>query len=154
MGIPKNNQIVVGITLLPEERVKGMEKLELLKKKLKSSKLWQYIKGETIKRKTDACVNSSPDRIFLGKESVILVGEAAGFISPSTAEGISYALRSGKYAANSILDDNLLHSYKSVCMALVQEITAKSEKAKSLKNPKYRLKFLQNLDNVIEVERI
>lgn len=38
-------------------------------------------------------------QILLYKKRVFLIGEAAGLISPSSAEGISYALRSGQHLA-------------------------------------------------------
>ena len=37
-----------------------------------------------------------------GAGSIALVGEAAGLISPSSAEGISYALRSGRSLAHAL----------------------------------------------------
>jgi geranylgeranyl diphosphate/geranylgeranyl-bacteriochlorophyllide a reductase len=43
-----------------------------------------------------------PDHLFAGVGRTLLVGEAAGFISPSSAEGISYALRSAAYLADAI----------------------------------------------------
>ena len=48
--------------------------------------------------KTEACIVLRPDgpgSFCLGGEDVFLVGEAAGFISPSSLEGISYAINSG-----------------------------------------------------------
>ena len=33
---------------------------------------------------------------------ILLVGDAAGFTDPITAEGISYAIESGRYAAEAI----------------------------------------------------
>ena len=39
--------------------------------------------------------------ICQGKETAFLLGEAAGFISPSSFEGISYALASGEALAKS-----------------------------------------------------
>lgn len=52
--------------------------------------------------KTEACLISSPRHfgdLITGKGNVFLVGEAAGFISSSSFEGISYALLSGKILA-------------------------------------------------------
>jgi geranylgeranyl diphosphate/geranylgeranyl-bacteriochlorophyllide a reductase len=37
-----------------------------------------------------------------GKEGIALIGEAAGFISPSSAEGLSYAMKSAVMLAESI----------------------------------------------------
>ncbi|MDD3242429.1 MAG: FAD-binding protein [Eubacteriales bacterium] len=49
--------------------------------------------------KTEACVVLRPRRlgeVCLGGEGVFLLGEAAGFISPSSLEGISFAIQSGE----------------------------------------------------------
>ena len=54
--------------------------------------------------KTEACMVSRPHMfhgICQGKETAFLLGEAAGFISPSSFEGISYALASGEALAKS-----------------------------------------------------
>ena len=45
---------------------------------------------------------SSPTQLLAGDDAVLLAGEAAGLISPSSAEGISYALRSAAALAESI----------------------------------------------------
>jgi len=53
-------------------------------------------------KKTEACLVSRPKLsggIFTGKRGAFLLGEAAGFISPSSFEGISYALSSGEALA-------------------------------------------------------
>lgn len=41
------------------------------------------------------------------KHRVLLVGDAAGFADPVTGEGISFAVRSGQLAAQSLVDGNL-----------------------------------------------
>ena len=54
-------------------------------------------------KKTEACLVSRPKLkggIFRGKGRSFLIGEAAGFISPSSFEGISYALHSGEALAD------------------------------------------------------
>ena len=54
-------------------------------------------------KKTEACLVSRPrllGGIFRGKNGAFLIGEAAGFISPSSFEGISYALFSGEMLAD------------------------------------------------------
>ncbi len=45
---------------------------------------------------------SHPGELRLGGEGLLLVGEAAGLISASSAEGISYALRSGRALAEAL----------------------------------------------------
>lgn len=54
---------------------------------------------------TEACLVSRPhfsEGVFLGNKTAFLIGEAAGFISPSSFEGISYALSSGEALAKAI----------------------------------------------------
>jgi len=41
------------------------------------------------------------------KNNVFLIGDAAGFAEPITAEGISNAILSGKYVAESLIESNL-----------------------------------------------
>ncbi len=45
---------------------------------------------------------SSPVHVQFGRAGVALLGEAAGCISPSSAEGISYAMRSGRLLASAL----------------------------------------------------
>ncbi|MBE6607231.1 MAG: FAD-binding protein [Ruminococcaceae bacterium] len=56
-------------------------------------------------KKIEACLVSRPkirSGIFLGDDRAFLIGEAAGFISPSSFEGISYALLSAEMLASSM----------------------------------------------------
>ena len=53
--------------------------------------------------KTEACLVNRPKigkGIFMGADGAFLVGEAAGLISPSSFEGISFALSSGEILAD------------------------------------------------------
>lgn len=57
--------------------------------------------------KTEACLVCSPEKssdFILGGNGLFLIGEAAGFISPSSYEGISYALDSGRMLAKAFSD--------------------------------------------------
>lgn len=57
--------------------------------------------------KTEACLVSSPRRIkdfCTGSNSVFLLGEAAGFISASSFEGLSSAMYSGKVLADALTE--------------------------------------------------
>ena len=67
-------------------------RFQLLKTKLKQQ---GFVFGEPVK--TEACLISlprSPRDFCLGGQGAFLVGEAAGLVSPSSLEGISYALNS------------------------------------------------------------
>ncbi len=76
----------------------GKEKFELLKRKMEAR---GFSLGQPVRR--EACLVSMPRGIrdfCAGKENAFLIGEAAGFISPSSLEGISYALNSAYELAN------------------------------------------------------
>lgn len=62
--------------------------------------------------------------------NIALIGEAAGFISPSSAEGISYALMSGAMLANSInkADNNFEALYNKKVTKLKRNLFVKNLK--------------------------
>lgn len=77
------------------------EAFELQKKKLAERGI---VSAHTLKEplKTEACMVSRPHflhGICLGRNNAFLIGEAAGFISPSSLEGISFALSSAESLA-------------------------------------------------------
>jgi geranylgeranyl reductase family protein len=58
---------------------------------------------------------------------ILLVGDAAGLTDPITGEGISYAMESGRYAAEAIIkggdkEDNVIKSYKRNVKIIVTEL--------------------------------
>lgn len=74
------------------------EKFEQQKERMKGFDGFDF--GEIVK--TEACLALRPKKMsdfVTGKDGVFLVGEAAGFISPSSFEGISYAITSGRILA-------------------------------------------------------
>ncbi|HSK47577.1 MAG TPA: hypothetical protein VLA05_06185, partial [Coriobacteriia bacterium] len=75
-----------------------------------------------------------PSDLRLARREVALVGEAAGFISPSSAEGISYALRSAAALAAAI--DSAPHDpayeYRRFARPLVAEVLGKMVKSRIL----------------------
>ncbi|MCL2678560.1 MAG: FAD-binding protein [Clostridiales bacterium] len=88
-GVSKDGYFILGGAFAKKQ---SRQKFELLKKKLQEQ---GFNFGEPVK--TEACLISMPrgPRDFcLGKERAFLLGEAAGFISPTSLEGISYALNS------------------------------------------------------------
>ena len=99
--------------------------------------------GEPVKR--EACLVCSPRRgrdIFLGKEGAYLVGEAAGFISASSFEGISSALISGTALAEAIAEadcnEKVTALYKKKTRSLKAKILTKIPKMKILTSPLLR----------------
>ncbi|MGQ9614941.1 MAG: FAD-dependent monooxygenase [Spirochaetota bacterium] len=56
----------------------------------------------------------SPLRHFHGKDR-LLAGDAAGFVSPSTGEGIFFAMESGKLAAQTLIEGRPFSWYEAQC---------------------------------------
>lgn len=98
--IPKDDLVLIGGAFLENE--KPRLKYEMLIKAVRDKK---YEIGELIK--INACYLLRPRLrdIKLGNCGTALIGEAAGFISPSSSEGLSYAYRSASALAKA-LDKN------------------------------------------------
>lgn len=72
---------------------------------------------------------------------VALIGEAAGAISPSSAEGISYALHSATLLAESLLADGVdraLRRYRTKCRAIRLNLALKQLKRPLMYQPELR----------------
>ncbi len=81
--------------------------------------------------------------IYLGNGSnIFMVGEAAGFISPSTGEGISFGLRSGVILARALSTKNIFSEYTTNIQQIINEIDRKITKAKTLSDQKHRPEVL------------
>lgn len=89
-GLSKNDCFIFGGAFAPKGARASYEKL---KQKLESNFGFQF--GEPLK--TEACLvhrPKGPGSFACGRDDAFLIGEAAGFISPSSLEGISYAMDS------------------------------------------------------------
>lgn len=96
--IAKDGKMIIGSALDPAKDAR--EKFERLKNELRD---FGYSFGNLIKREGAYLLRPrSASEIFTGNEHLALAGEAAGFISPSSAEGISYAIRSAIALADSL----------------------------------------------------
>ncbi len=103
--------------------------------------------GEPVK--TEACLVSSPRKMrdfTLGKnfnqKGVYLIGEAAGFISSSSFEGISSAILSGKYLSEAFSrgkdPKTVLKIYKKKTLGLRLKLCLKNPKRFVICNPVLR----------------
>jgi len=108
--IPKSERVLVGLVYYPGTL--GAHKLqdrglEILRERLPI--------GESIKREAwIAPKHKSINDICPGRGRVLLTGEAGGYISPTSGEGISWALDSGRAAGRAIaqnLGDATLATY-------------------------------------------
>ncbi len=97
-SIHKNNYFIFGGCFLPE---KCRENFELQKTRL--TEKFGFSFGEPVK--TEACTVLRPRHLRdfqTGKNGAYLIGEAAGFISPSSFEGISSAIMSASLLAKAL----------------------------------------------------
>lgn len=93
-SISKDNLFIFGGAFAPKN---CRENFELQKKRLAE---YGFKFGKPLK--TEACVvlrPSSPFDICTGRDGAFLIGEAAGLISPSSLEGISFAVNSARILA-------------------------------------------------------
>lgn len=95
--------------------------------------------GEAVK--TEACLVSSPRAMkdfCTGEERVFLLGEAAGFISASSFEGLSSAMHSGKILADAFVEgksyDDVQRIYRRNTRTLRLKLRQKSVKRAFLCN--------------------
>lgn len=134
--IPKENYQLLGSALKPQDNTR--ERYELLK-----SKLIKYgfdfenklkVEGSFINRP------KKPSQLYIGKDRIALVGEAAGAISPSSAEGISYALKTSLYLADSLEDgmESFFDSYKHKMHNIKVNLLLKNLKSPAMYNPLIR----------------
>lgn len=96
-------------------------------------------------KKREACLVVSPRRkadFFIGEDGAYLVGEAAGFISASSFEGISSAILSGRMLAEAIANakdkQEITRRYRSLSRTLTSKMLLKIPKMKILTSPVLR----------------
>ena len=134
--IPKDNCVLLGSALRPRENTR--EKYNILK-----TKLTQLGFNFDNKIKTEGAFIYRPKKVsqfYVGRDGIALVGEAAGAISPSSAEGISYALKSSLYLAKSLEDgiDGFLDRYQKRVKDIRLNLLIKNIKSPAMYNPVLR----------------
>lgn len=135
-AIPKDGQLILGAAL-PYQSDCG-RRFDALRCKLKEQG-WNL--PAAAQRK--GALLSRPSRhsdVYLGRPGMALVGEAAGLISPSSGEGISYALRSARLLAGSLSEGTkgCLERYSMGTFSLRQSIWIKRMKAPLIYSPVLR----------------
>lgn len=96
--IPKDQALVLGIALKPGEQ--AQQQFTAFKARLMEH---GYRFGPRIRSEGAFILRPTPKDVCAGKGSVLLIGEASGAISPSSAEGISYALKTSLMASTALL---------------------------------------------------
>src|SRR3989338_8444796 len=139
--ISKGEYLIVGSAIQRQTNLN--QRFETFKKKLKEK---MNMEGRNVIREGSIIARpASINDIILCNEKIMLVGEAAGLISPSTGEGISFAMRSGEACAKAINEsfDNASARYGELCEPLVEEIKDKIKKANILGIPEKRKEFME-----------
>ena len=130
--IPKENQIILGSALSLGNNIIG--KFELLKKKMEK---YGFRFKDSFRRKgAYLCRPVQTRNICMGKGRVMLIGEAAGFISPSSAEGVSYAFKSSLALARALETgiEGCMIRYSSNADSLKRNILMKNLKSPVMYN--------------------
>ena len=133
MDNTKGESSILGSALKPGDNTR--EKFDLLKTKL--TKLGFNFNN---KIRTEGAFIYRPRKVsqfYSGCDNIALIGEAAGAISPSSAEGISYALKSSIYLAQSLEAglDGFLDRYNRKARDIKFNLLVKNIKSPVMYNP-------------------
>lgn len=128
--IPKAESVIVGAAFQPGKAVS--ESFDELVARVRMAGMPL---GDEIARESAMVLRpSNPWHLCPGADDVLLAGEAAGFISPSSAEGISYALRSAALLAGA-LEPGLEEAgsrYRVAASTLAVKLGAKAAKSSAI----------------------
>lgn len=120
--VPKGDRAIVGSVFYPKTK-RPWEKQDLALGILRSA-IPEL--GDSVKREACAALYlRSSDDVVPGRGRVLLAGEAGGFMSPTSGEGISYALRSGLAAGLAVgsgRPDEALESYERAVREMSADI--------------------------------
>ena len=134
--IPKENNLLIGAALRPHDN--PLAKVELLKTKLKA---FNFQIGKTIRKQSALILRPMHiNQIHTGRNGIALIGEAAGWISPSSAEGLSFAFKSSLILAE-VLTKKLKDfekDYFRKTLKLRLNILGKNIKSNFIYNPAIR----------------
>jgi flavin-dependent dehydrogenase len=120
--MPKGDRAIVGSVFYPRTK-RPWEKQDQVLAELRAA-MPQL--GESRKREACAALYlRSKHDVVPGRRRVLLAGEAGGFMSPTSGEGISYAVRSGIAAGRAIgghAPDDALAAYETAVSAIRSDI--------------------------------
>lgn len=134
--ITKDSALVIGSAIRKGDSAR--KRFEQLK-----DRLWEkgFRWGHFLRR--EGAVIARPKTfsdIYYGQDNAALIGEAAGWISPSSAEGISYALRSAGFMAKALNEgkQGFITRYKAYCRPLRKSLLGKWMKSPGMYSPSIR----------------
>lgn len=134
--IPKEGYLLLGAALPPKQDPQG--RFEVLKQELTA-------RGFDLRHrvKREGCFilrPRSPSQIVHGTGRAVLIGEAAGWISPSSAEGLSYAFRSARALADALASglEGAADRYRRRTAGLSLNVIMKNLKSPFMYQPQLR----------------
>ena len=128
--IPKAESVIVGAALEPETAVWAT--FDKLVERMRTAGI--PLGAESGRESAMVLRPGNPWDLCPGADSVLLAGEAAGFISPSSAEGISYALRSAALLASALAPglEGAGSRYRAAASGLALKIGVKAAKSSAI----------------------
>lgn len=137
-GIKKEDILIVGAAINDKNNAK--QKFDILIDRL--NEIGFDLNNEVKKEGSLLIRPQKYGDVYLGNKFIHVIGEAGGFISPSSSEGISFALRSGRYLAESINKSfiNYSYYYKKEAKKLQNAMFIKEKKSKLMYS-----KFFRNI---------
>jgi flavin-dependent dehydrogenase len=147
-SISKDGYFILGGAFPPQD---AKRRFALLKEKLAGR---GFSFGEPVK--TEACLVSMPRgaRDFCtGADGAFLLGEAAGFISPSSLEGVSYALDSAYHLAQALHSGarDPARTYRAKTLPIKLKLLCKRLKSQFMYRPLLRRLVMKSGLNSIDV---
>jgi len=139
--IPKANGVIVGAALRPNRDAR--RRFNLLTDKLRRCGV---ISGECFKREGGFIYRPRrPGQISTGSAAAALVGEAAGWISPSSGEGFSFAFRSAVELAEALRPGpaGFQRRYTRRCRSMRWAIAVKNARCRLMFTPSVRKIIMQ-----------
>lgn len=119
--IPKTDYAIVGSVFFPRSK----DCASLHKKALKTFDPYYHFASKSFHKEAWSAVQvRSAKDIVGGQGRVLLAGEAGGLMSPSSGEGISFALNSGELAGKAICSNsyNVLETYRAMLKPIKKNI--------------------------------
>ncbi len=139
--IPKHNETLFGLALPPGPRPAGTVD-RLMREAAQALRRFGHDLPVGGNRRGCALLRPAPGDVFLGRDNAWCIGEAAGWISPSSAEGISYAFASAQALAKAMeahsRPDRILAAYKRNTRSLLANIAWKRVKSAIMFSPAAR----------------
>ena len=122
--VPKGPVAIVGSVFYPKTKRPHEKQEQVLERLRRSLPL-----GVSVRREAWVALSvRHPGDVMPGQGRVLLAGEAGGFMSPSSGEGISYALNTGWLAGSAVSDhtaNEALYQYQMSSLHVAKNIRRK-----------------------------